>query len=172
MMGICACCPCPRSASCPRCTSPSSGTAISPRNDAPALILPWLKHLKLVTVCLSNGDMERLLRGCTTLEYIRLQAINGLSSFHITSMTLRTIYVCCWCGKKTSQDVYHGMVIEDTPSLERLLVVDQEGPTRMNVISAPKLTVVGYSSDKYSEVVIGSTPVQVQHPPSTSPSTN
>ena len=76
------------------------------------------------------------------------------------------------CGKKTSQDVYHGMVIEDTPSLERLLIVDQEGPTRINVISAPKLTAVGYSSGKYFKLVIGSTPVQVQQPPTTSPSTN
>ena len=75
------------------------------------------------------------------------------------------------CGKKTSQDVYHGMVIEDTSALERLLVVDQEGPTRINVISAPKLTVVGYSSDKYSELVIGSTPVHVQQPASTSKTT-
>ena len=124
-----------------------------PLNDTPTLILPRLKHLELVAVCLSKGDMERLLRGYTALEYLRLQAINGLSTFHITSMTLRTIYVCCWCGRKTSQDVYHGMVIEDTPALERLLVVDQEGPTRINVISAPKLTVVGYSSDKYSEFV-------------------
>ena len=74
-----------------------------PLNDAPALILPRLKHLELVVVCLSKGDMERLLRGCTALEYLRLQAINGLSTFHITSMTLRTIYVCCWCGRKTSQ---------------------------------------------------------------------
>ena len=131
----------------------------SPLNDAPALILPRLKHLELVAVCLSNGDMERLLRGCTALEYLRLQAINGLSSFHIMSMTLRTIYVCCWCYKKTSQNVYHSMVIEETPSLESLLVVDQEGPTRINVISVSKLTVVGYSSDKYSELVIGSTPV-------------
>src|SRR5215216_5026379 len=102
--------------------------------------------------------MECLLRGCTALEYLRLQVINGLSTFHITSMTLRTIYVCCWCSRKTSKDVYHGIIIEDTPALERLLVVDQEGPTRINVISAPKLTVVGYSSDKYSELVIGSTP--------------
>ena len=93
--------------------------------------------------------MERLLRGCTTLEYLHPQVINGLSTFHITSMTLRTIYVCCWCGRKESQDVYHGMVIEDTPTLERLLVVDQQGPTRINVISAPKLKVVGYSSVKY-----------------------
>jgi hypothetical protein len=80
-----------------------------PLNDTPALILPRLKHLELVAVFLPNGDMERLLRGRTALEYLRLQAINGLSSFHITSMTLRTIYVCCWCCKKTSQDVYHGI---------------------------------------------------------------
>ena len=61
------------------------------------------------------------------------------------------------------------MVIQDTPSLERLLVVDQQGPTRINVIYVPKLTVVGYSSEKYSELVIGSTPVQVQQLPSSSP---
>ena len=72
-----------------------------PLNDALTLILPRLKHLELVVVCLSKGDMECLLRGCTALEYLRLQAINGLSTFHITSMTLRTIYVRCWCGGKT-----------------------------------------------------------------------
>ena len=92
----------------------------------------------------ANGDMEHLLCGCTALEYLRLQAINGLSTFHIISMTLQTIYVCCRCSRKTSQKVDHGMVIQDTPALERLLVVDQEGPTRINVISALKLTVVGY----------------------------
>jgi hypothetical protein len=45
--------------------------------------------------------------------------------------------------------VYHGMVIEDVPLLERLLVVDQEGPTRVCVIFVPKLTVVGYSFVKF-----------------------
>ncbi|SPT17637.1 unnamed protein product [Triticum aestivum] len=113
--------------------------------------------------------MEPLLRGCIALEYLHVQAINGLSTFLITSMTLRTIYVCCWCGRKTSQKVDHGVVIQDTPSLERLLVVDQEGPTRINVISAPKLTVVGYSSDKYSELVIGSRAVQKMIPTSLTP---
>ncbi|SPT17640.1 unnamed protein product [Triticum aestivum] len=113
--------------------------------------------------------MERLLHGCTAVEYLRLQVINGLSTFDITSMTLRTIYVCCWCGRKTSQDVYHGTVIEDTPALERLLVVDEEGPTRINFISTPKLTVVGYSSHKYSELAIGSTPVQKTIPTSLTP---
>lgn len=171
MMGICARCQCPLSTSRPRRASPSSRTA-TPLNDAPALILPRPKHLELVALCLPNGDMEHPLHGCTALEYLRLQAINGLSSFHITSMTLRTIYVCCWCRRKTLQDVYHGMVIDDTPAFERLLVVDQVGPTRINVISVPKMTVVDYSSDKYYELVIGLTPVQVQQPSSTCPSTN
>ena len=39
-----------------------------PLNDVPALILPRLKHLELVVVCLSNGYKERLLRGYTALE--------------------------------------------------------------------------------------------------------
>ena len=50
-----------------------------------------------------------------------------------------------------------------TPTLERLLVVDQQGPTRINVISTLKLTVVGYSSVKYYYF-------QVQQSPYTSPS--
>ena len=109
-----------------------------PLNDVPALILPQLKHLELIAICLPNGDMERLLRGCTALEFLRLQAMNWSSSFHITSRTLRTIYVCCWCCNERSQKVDNNIVIQDTPSLERLLVLDQQGPTRINVISAPK----------------------------------
>jgi hypothetical protein len=138
--------------------------------DAPAIFLPRLKYLELIAICIPKQDMERLLRGYIALEYLLLQAINGLSSLHITSMTLRTIYVCCWCCNKRSHKVYHDMVTQDTPLLERLLVVDQQGPTRISVITAPKLTVVGYSSLKFSELVIGSTIVQVQHSPSSSPS--
>ena len=119
-------------------------------NDAPALFLPRLKLLELIVVCLLNGDMERLLHGCTALEFLHLQVTNWSSTLHITSRTLQTIYVCCWCCNERSQKVDHNMVIEDTPSLERLLVVYQEGPARISVISAPKLTVVGYSSGKYS----------------------
>ena len=59
------------------------------------------------------------------------------------------------------------MVIENAPFLERLLVSDLEGPTKIRVIDAPKLTV--YSSAKFSELFIGSVIVQVQHS-SSSPS--
>ena len=135
----------------------------SPLNDAPALFLPRLKHLELVIVRIPKDDMEHLLRSCTALEFLLLQAMNWSSTLHITSRTLMTIYVYFWCCNKRSQKVDHNMVIEDAPSLERLLIVDQQGPTRINVISAPKLTVVGYSFVKYYYF-------QVQQSPYTSPS--
>ena len=80
------------------------------------------------------------------------------STFHITSRTLWTIYLCCWCCNERSQKVDHNMVIQDTPSLERLLVVDQQGPTRINVISTPELKVVGYSSVKYYNFQVQQSP--------------
>ena len=55
------------------------------------------------------------------------------------------------------------MVIENAPFLERLLVSDLEGPTKIRVIDAPKLTALVYSSAKFSELFIGSVIVQVQH---------
>ena len=158
MMGICARChrPClPRAHAAPHQVHELPFPTI---NDAPALFLPRLKHLELVTVHIPKDDMERLLCGCTALEFLRLQAMNWSSTLQITSRTLCTIYVCCWCCSERSQKVDHNMVIQDTPSLERLLVVDQQGPTRINVISAPKLKVVGYSSVKYFNFQVQQSP--------------
>ena len=51
----------------------------------------------------------------------------------------------------------------NAPFLERLLVSDLEGPTKIRVIDAPKLTALVHSSAKLSELFIGSVIVQVQH---------
>ena len=59
------------------------------------------------------------------------------------------------------------MVIENAPLLERLLVSDLEGPTKIRVIDAP--TALVYSSAKFSELFIGPVIVQVHHS-SSSPS--
>ena len=64
------------------------------------------------------------------------------------------------------------MVIENAPFLERLLVSDLEGPTKIRVIDAPKLTALVYSSAKFSELFIGSVIVQVQHSSSSPSSLN
>jgi hypothetical protein len=118
-----------------------------------ALHLPQLKHLELMGVHILMEDLERLLDGCTTLEYLCLQMMAGFSSLHITSMNVCAIYVHCW----------------RRPFLERLYVLDKLGPSRIRVIHAPKLTVLGYSCAEFNELVTGSLSVQV-HQSSSSPS--
>ena len=66
-------------------------------------------------------------------------------------------------------EVFHDMVIENAPFLERLYVLDKLGPARIRVIHTIKLTVLGYSCAEFNELVTGSLSVQVQQP-SSSPS--
>ena len=133
---------------------------LSPQiNAAPALLLPQLKQLDLFDVVISKKSMEHLLRSCTALE--RLEQIHRFISLHIASMNLRWIYVSCWpCNKtsigKRSLQLFHVMVIQNAHFLERLLVSDLEGPTKIRVIDAPKLIALVYSSAKFSELFIGS----------------
>ena len=128
-----------------------------------ALHLLKLKHLELIGVSISKSDLERPLGGCTMLKYLRLQMMFGFSSLHIAMTNLRTIYVHGWCRNMLSVGEFHDMVIENAPFLERLFVLDKEGRTRIRVIDAPKLTVLGYSCAEFSELVTArSIPVQVQ----------
>ncbi|XBJ17035.1 hypothetical protein VPH35_008536 [Triticum aestivum] len=115
--------------------------------------------------------MEHLLRSCTVLEYLHLEQIHRFISLHIASTNLRWIYVSCWPRNKTSigkrsLQLFHVMVIENAPFLDRLLVSDLEGPTKIRVIDAPKLTALVYSSAKFSELFIGSVIVQKMIPTS------
>ena len=110
-------------------------------NVAPALIPHQLNQLDHFDVGISKKAMEHLLRSCTALEYLRLPQIHGFISLHIASTNLRWIYVSCWPCNKTSigkrpLQLFHVMVIENAPFLERLLVSDLEGPTKIRVIDA------------------------------------
>jgi hypothetical protein len=55
--------------------------------------------------------------------------------------------------------VFQELVIEDAPSLERLIELGA-GRT-ITVTAAPKLTVLGYLSSKMSKIVIGTIVVKV-----------
>ena len=110
-----------------------------------------------------------MLIGYIVLEYLHLHAMDGFSSLHITSMNVRAIYVHCSRCPRLSVEVFHDIVIENAPFLERLYVLDKLGPARIRVIHAPKLTVLGYSCAELNELVNGSLSVQVQQS-SSSPS--
>ena len=55
------------------------------------------------------------------------------------------------------------LIIEDTPSLQRLLNLDAHGALLVSVISAPKLETLGCLSDHcpVSKLVFGTTVIQV-----------
>ncbi|KAE8810947.1 hypothetical protein D1007_12302 [Hordeum vulgare] len=132
-------------------------------NDMHVLHLPKLKHLELIAVSISKDDLEPLLRNCTSLEYLRLQVMFGFSGLHIAMMNLHMIYVHGWCHNTMSVGVFHDMVIENAPFLERLFVLEKEGPARIRVIDSTKLTVLGYLCVEFSKIVIvRSVPVKVQ----------
>ncbi|XP_040249583.1 F-box protein At4g09920-like [Aegilops tauschii subsp. strangulata] len=140
---------------------------IFPRIDVTrTLHLPKLKHLELIAIRIWKEDLERLLIGCTTLEYLRLHAMDGFSSLHITSTNVRAIYVHCWRRPWLLVEVFHDIVIENAPFLERLYVLDKLGPARIRVIHAPKLIVLGYSCAEFNELVTGSLSIQKMIPTS------
>ena len=57
--------------------------------------------------------------------------------------------------------MFHDLVIEDTPCLDKLIVLDPVGPTTIRVIDAPKLTVLGYVSTEFSRLAIGPVVIEV-----------
>ncbi|KAE8814476.1 hypothetical protein D1007_08552 [Hordeum vulgare] len=130
-------------------------------NVAHVLHLPKLKDIELIAVSISKEDFELLLCGCNALQYLHFHVMFVFSSLHVTTTNLRTIFVHGWCYNMLSATVFHDMVIENAPFLERLFVLDKEGPTRTKFIDTPKLKVLGYSCVELSELVTaGYIPVQ------------
>ncbi|KAM3259679.1 hypothetical protein ACQJBY_051136 [Aegilops geniculata] len=118
---------------------------------APVLAFPRLKQLNLSGFAVSEPALLRLLAACAVLESLELMGIRGLSTARIISPTLRSICV--------SVGHYEGLpeelVIEDAPCLERLISFGCNGPRTIRVIAAPKLTVLGYPSCRFYELVMG-----------------
>jgi hypothetical protein len=106
-----------------------------------ALNLPQLKHLALQEVCISDSSLHDMIAGCPALECLLIDQCFGLHTLlRIKSVSLRTIAVRAECGE---------LIIEDAPSLERLLHLDPISILRVSVISAPKLETLRCISNRY-----------------------
>jgi hypothetical protein len=127
-------------------------------NDASPLQLPLLKQLTLFAVGISESSLHALLASCPVLESLLLLHNSGFGRLQIVSSSLRSIGVESGglCGIRLQQ-----LVIEDAPSLERLLYF---GRTEMNilVISAPRLAILGKLFDGFPRLQFGATVFQVR----------
>ncbi|TVT98427.1 hypothetical protein EJB05_56255, partial [Eragrostis curvula] len=118
------------------------------------LQFPKLKQLGLERVEISEVSINSLIAACPVIECLLLTDICGSFDMpiRINSLSLKSIgYSFDWIK----------LIIEDAPSLERLVEVGSNCRSHASVISAPKLKIIGGISDRYyTELGLGSTIIQ------------
>ncbi|CAM0958309.1 unnamed protein product [Alopecurus aequalis] len=120
-----------------------------PKEISPSLSFPLLKQLTLWRVFISQDVFHGVLSSCPVLESLDLFVIGDVGCFRISSPTLRSARLCSCLSKKG------GLVIEDTPRLERLLLsCPRKGGETIRVIGAPKLEILGPLSPHTSKIEI------------------
>ncbi|XP_020179509.1 F-box/FBD/LRR-repeat protein At3g26920 [Aegilops tauschii subsp. strangulata] len=123
------------------------------------LNFPRLKQLTMSVVTILEDALHNMLSGCLSLESLLLEDNVGFARLRISSLTLRSIGFSAPYTQGPS--LFHELVIEDAPCLERLLPLSPDyGPTIVRVIRAPKLQVLGVLSKGISKLHIGTTVFQ------------
>ena len=113
-----------------------------------------------MVVYLSEASLNSIIHSsCPALELllIVLGIQIGISCLQIKSPHLKSIGIC-FKGQQ--------LIIEDAPSLQRLLLDDCYKPSEITVISAPKLENLGVNSDPFNDhkkLVFGSSLFQAPY---------
>ncbi|KAM3297829.1 hypothetical protein ACQJBY_039676 [Aegilops geniculata] len=111
-----------------------------PDDTVQSLHFPQLKHLALVKAVISEGALGSLIAGCPAVESLLLWYISGLRRARISSPRTRSIGVIALVGSNSmGMPNLDELVIENAPSLERLLHFNLRDDLRVSVIDAPKL---------------------------------
>ncbi|TKW20805.1 hypothetical protein SEVIR_4G113000v4 [Setaria viridis] len=103
---------------------------------------------------ISDCTMNSIIAGCPVLECLLINACTGFSPIRINSPSPRSIAMSCM-----------ELIIEDAPSLQRLVHLKPCSALRVSVISAPKLETLGCLCDHgfESNLVFGTTVIQNLH---------
>src|SRR3989337_3624061 len=120
------------------------------------LRLPLLKKLMVVLVDLSVASLHNIIHfSCPALESLVL--VFGLG-IHIPCLKIKSPHLVSIGIHFEGQE----LIIEDTPSLQRLLLDCCYKPAQIIVVSAPKLETLGAISDPFDwiEMVFASTPIE------------
>ena len=119
------------------------------------LCLPLLRRLSLVEVYISDVSLRKFIHhGCPALQCLLLVCNKKFCCLRINSARLVSIGIRSDGGK---------LIIEDAPSLRRLLHDSVDAQLQITVVSAPVLDTLGKISEFPNEtnIVIGSTVIQV-----------
>jgi hypothetical protein len=131
-----------------------------PRPSPQPVRLPRLQQLTLSGVTISEGSLHAMLAGAPALRSLLLLDSNGFARLQIASCSIENIGVRSRCRGAKLQH----LVLEDTPSLKRLLLFEGTNHMDISVVSAPRLDVFGKLCDDATKLKYSSatTDLQVQ----------
>uniref|UniRef100_A0ACD5T8M8 Uncharacterized protein n=1 Tax=Avena sativa TaxID=4498 RepID=A0ACD5T8M8_AVESA len=140
-----------------RCSSTLRAVTISNchllEDTVQTIRFPHLRKLALINVRIKEVSLHNIISGCPGLECLLLSSISRIRCLRINSPTLISIGI-----RSSSRE----LIIEDAPSLQRLLHLEMHMEMHISVISAPKLETLGCICEQYNDrrVMIGSTIIQ------------
>ena len=126
-----------------------------PDEYAQSFKLPLLKRLSFLEVDISDVSLQSIINhGCPALEWLLLVCNNLDHCIRINSAKVELICILCENGE---------LVVEDAPSLKRLIHDIQSRQLQITIFSAPKLECLGnfYEGFPKSKIVFGSTVIEV-----------
>ena len=121
---------------------------------------PQLKHLTLKRVKISECSLGHTIAGCAALECLLIDRSFGFRCLRINSVSLRSIGVRADCPRR-DEIKFGELIIEDAPSLQRLLHLDRSSDLHVSVICAPKLESLRCLSAPSTKIMFGSMVIQV-----------
>ncbi|KAM0883297.1 hypothetical protein ACQ4PT_031718 [Festuca glaucescens] len=127
---------------------------------------PNLKLLTLEKASISDCSLRNMISQCPILECLLLHDVYGIPCARISSQSLKSIGVRFGWFRASKDHRLEELVIEDAPSLEKLLNLNVSYALHVTVVSAPKLEILGYVSDfrfGKTKFVFGSTIIQGLH---------
>lgn len=135
-----------------------------PRPSPQPVRLPRLQQLTLSGVTISEGSLHAMLAGAPALRSLLLLDSNGFARLQIASCSIENIGVRSRCrGAKLQR-----LVLEDTPSLKRLLLFEGTNHMDISVVSAPRLDVFGKLCDDATKLKYSSATTDLQGSPTVS----
>ncbi|CAL4957429.1 unnamed protein product [Urochloa decumbens] len=126
--------------------------------DATALKVhfPYLQHLELRMVTISERSLHAMLSSCPALNSLMLTGNFGFRKFVINSLKLKRVGM--YFGRSNTEIELEELIVVNAPCLE---ILHQRGPfegnMRISIVSAPKLKILGRLTDNISKLELGTT---------------